>query len=75
MTVKRMLAGLSLALLALQAGVGAQSQGAYRQKLGSGQINWTEQYIEVVGQGVAPASGSQPQQKLMAGRAARAGPR
>lgn len=50
----------------------SQSQGSFSQPLGRGEVNWTEQYIEVVGSGVAPSSGSSGQQKLMARRAATA---
>ena len=72
MSVKSLLAGLSVALLSLQAAAGAQAPGSYRQQLGSGQIHWTEQYIEVRGSGIAPTQGSPAQQKLMARRAATA---
>ena len=50
----------------------AQSSGAYVQNQGSGQINWTNQYIEVKGAGVAPAGRPAGQARLMAERAATA---
>ncbi|HEY9844332.1 MAG: hypothetical protein ACAI44_31395 [Candidatus Sericytochromatia bacterium] len=70
MTAKLLLAALGASLLLLQAG--AQPPGSYRQAVGSGQINWTEQYIEATGSGLAPNQGNPAQQKLMARRAAMA---
>lgn len=48
----------------------SQTDGSYSQSLGRGEINWTGQYLEVVGSGVAPKGGSVGQQRLMAQRAA-----
>lgn len=70
MKAKFFFAGLSMAILSFQATGWAQSSGSYRQTAAHGQINWTEQYIEATGSGIAPSQGNAGQQKLMARRAA-----
>lgn len=49
------------------------AEGQFRQQVPQGQINWTEQYIEVTGSGLPPADkAGTPQGKLLASRAAEA---
>lgn len=48
------------------------ANAAYEQRLAEGSINWSEQYVEVIGVGLPPTQGSAGQQKLLAQRAATA---
>lgn len=65
--------GLSAAVLGcLSLTSQAQTTGAYIQDQGSGQINWTQKYIEVEGAAVAPAGTPAGQARLLAQRAAKA---